>query len=335
MMNILDVYKGVVSEKESTDISKNMKHNFNIYVTYLKSNLVSSEDTFGTTYQTYFNNMKLFLEYLSKYMGDVDILSPEIQDNFTEIWEGFCQYCFSKGNNRRTVLNKKTAVCSFFDWCVRRRKILYNPFIYVDKMKVTESDKRRESYFLTPQQIWEIKYIIKLDTKQFDLQDRLLFNLFLDSGCRISEVHSLKIKQLDMDSMIFTNVRHKEGYIEDVLFFEETRELIREWLKYRKDNKIESEFLFLTYYNKKINQMSKETIRSKVKKMGKIVGIDNFYPHSIRKTILNITGQQSESIASALGHHKNMDVTVKHYMKKKKLSEMRSNLEHIRNISGL
>ena len=111
--------------------------------------------------------------------------------------------------------------------------------------------------------------------------------------------------------------------------------LIKEWLQQRGFEGIESEYLFVTTYNRKVNQMSKETIRSRVRKIGKIVGIDNFYPHSIRKSILNITGQQNENVAAALGHHKNIDVTREHYMKKKKLTEMRNALLQIRNLAGL
>ena len=117
--------------------------------------------------------------------------------------------------------------------------------------------------------------------------------------------------------MLFNNVRHKEGYIEPVIFFEETKFLIKEWLQERTKKGINSEYLFITTYNKKVNQMSKETIRARIRAIGKIVGIEDFYPHSIRKSILNITGQQSETVAAALGHHKNTDVTREHYMKKR------------------
>ena len=111
--------------------------------------------------------------------------------------------------------------------------------------------------------------------------------------------------------------------------------LIKEWLQERSIKSINSEFLFITTYNKKVNQMSKETIRSRIRAIGKIVGIEDFYPHSIRKSILNITGQQSETVAAALGHHKNTDVTREHYMKKKKLTEMRNTLLQIRTLAGL
>lgn len=330
-----DDCKDTPTSRRNSEIRKNMDENIKIYIKYLKSNLINCEDTFNTTYTTYLSRMKLFLKYLSEYEDGLLLTSEELQERFTDIWEGYCNYCLSKGNSKMTILGKKVAVFSFFDWCVRRKYIEINPFVYVDKMKVSERDRRRNSYFLTPQQIWEIKYVMKNDTKKYDLQDRLLFNLFLDSGCRISEIHGLTLSQLDMEEMVFTDVRHKEGYIEAVLFFEETRDLLDEWLNFRRKNKIKSEYLFITNYKKQYNRMSKEAIRSRVRKMGRIVGIQDFYPHSIRKTILNITGKQSQTVATALGHHKNSDVTIKYYMQKKKISEMRSTLSHIRDISGL
>lgn len=309
--------------------------NIEIYVKYLQSCIIKSQDTVQTTYKTYFDNMKLFFRYLKEFESNRYILSQDTQKNFTDIWERYCSYCFSQGNSRVTVNKKRTACSTFFDWCLKRRIIKVNPFIYIEKLKVTEGDKRRNSYFLSASQIWEINYVMKKDIKHFDIQDRLLFNLFLDSGARISEIYNLKLQQLDLDEMLFSNVRHKEGYIEPVIFFDDTKLLIKQWLKERQEKNIESEFLFVTLYNKQINHMSKETIRSRIRNIGKIVGISDFYPHSIRKSILNITGQQSETVAAALGHHKNTAVTREHYMKKKKITEMRNTLLQIRSLAGL
>ena len=308
--------------------------NIEVYVKYLQSCIIKSQDTVATTYKTYFDNMKLFFRYLKEFEGNRYILSQDTQKNFTDIWERYCSYCFSNGNSRVTVNKKRTACSTFFDWCLKRRLIKVNPFIYVEKLKITAGDKRRNSYFLTASQIWEINYTMKRD-KSFDIQDLLLFNLFLDSGARISEIHNLTWEQLDMEEMIFNNVRHKEGYIEPVIFFQETKEILKAWRELRAEKYIENEYIFITQYNKSINHMSKETIRSRIRKIGRIVGIEDFYPHSIRKSILNITGQQNENIAAALGHHKSTTVTREHYMKKKKLTEMRNTLLQIRSLAGL
>ena len=52
--------------------------------------------------------------------------------------------------------------------------------MYVEKLKITQADKRRKSYFLSPQEIWKINYKMEEENKKFDIQDKLLFNLFLD-----------------------------------------------------------------------------------------------------------------------------------------------------------
>ena len=157
------------------------KKNIDIYVKYLQSCAVKSRETIPTTYKTYSDNMKLFFRYLKEYEGNKYIISEGTIKNFTEIWERYSNYCFERGNNKRTIANKRTAVSTFFDWCVKRRYLKLNPFIYIDEIKITDLDKRRESYFLSPQEIWEINYTMKHNPKQFDIQDRLLFNLFLDS----------------------------------------------------------------------------------------------------------------------------------------------------------
>ena len=324
----------VINKVEGKELGISQK-NIDIYMSYLQSCAIKSQDTVGTTYKTYFDNMKLFFQYLKEFEGNRYILSVDTQKKFTDIWERYSAYCFSQGNSRRTLANKRTACSTFFDWCLKRRLIKINPFIYIEKLKITDSDKRRKSYFLTASQIWEINYVMKRDIKHFDTQDMLLFNLFLDSGARISEIHGLRLQQLDLDEMLFREVRHKEGYIEPVIFFDDTKLLIKQWLQEREQKGIESEYLFVTNYNRSINRMSKEAIRGRIRKIGKIVGIEDFYPHSIRKSILNITGQQSESVAAALGHHKNSAVTREHYMKKKKLTEMRNTLLQIRSLAGL
>lgn len=171
---------------------------------------------------------------------------------------------------------------------------------------------------------------------KFDIQDRLIFNLFLDSAVRISAGQSLKISQLDLDNKCFRNVRHKEGYIKPVLFFDETKEILLEWLEERRIKEIDVDHLFVTKYKGQYKQMSKETIRARVRNIGKIVGIEDYYPHCIRKTIINlISGAGTVSDGAMLGYHKDTKVTSEHYIKSKEDTEVRSRLIELRNRAGL
>ena len=140
---------------------------------------------------------------------------------------------------------------------------------------------------------------------------------------------------MDLHNLLFQDVRLKEGYIEPLIFFEETQKILKEWLEYREKNNLISDFIFITKYKNRINQMSKETIRAAIRKIGLIVGIEDFYPHSIRKTIINIAAQSDEQLASTFAHHSSLGVTRRHYVKKKSIDAIRNQMQTIRNKAGL
>ena len=129
----------------------------------------------------------------------------------------------------------------------------------------TQSDveKRRNSYYLTNKEIIEINIKMEMD-KQYDLQDRIIFNLIIDTACRISVLQSIKIENLDLENGIIMGIVGKEQKIVEFAIFEETTKLIREWLKCRNDN---VEYLFVTKYSGIFKQMSKSTIRDRVRKL--------------------------------------------------------------------
>lgn len=318
-----------ITEKEIS------KKNQEIYEKYLCSCYIKSRETVETTYKVYSSNMKLFFRYLKKYEGNRYIISNETIKNFSEIWERYAGLCIANGNNNRTINNKKTAISTFFDWCEKRDIIKHNPFRKIESLKITPSDKRRKSYFLTQKQIWEINFEMKR-SKKFSTQDQLIFNLFLDSAARISAIHSLKLGQLNLNDSCFNNVKEKEGYIISLIFFSETKELIKKWIEEREKSGIGIEWILISYYNKKYNQMSKETIRNRIKKMGQIIGIDNFYPHSLRKTIINIISDIGNiNDGALLANHKDSKVTLKHYTKEKNHGDMRNRLIELRLKAGL
>ena len=312
------------------------RKNWEVYKQYLTSKAIMNKETVNTTYRQYFNNMKLFFQYLKQDENNRYILSDDTLKNFTSIWERYVMQCISKGNNNQTIRNKRTAVSTFLDWAEKRDLIKINPFRKIEQLKITESDKRRESYFLTQKQIYEIQFYMKYNPKKFDVQDRLIFNLFLDSAARISAAHSLTLLQLDLDNSCFINVRHKEGYVRPVMFFQETKQILLEWIQERLNKNIDVDWLFVTKYRGKYKQMSKEAIRARVRKMGKIVGIENYYPHSIRKTIINvISGAGTVNDGAMLGYHKSTKVTSEHYIKSKENIEIKNRLLELRRRAGL
>ena len=130
-------------------LEKLKKENVEIYLEYLNSCKSSNWDTWETTYKTYCNNFKLFLVWFQKNYKNRFLLSKDTLVEMPSIIESYRNYYRSLGNSKRTLMNKVTAISSFYSWCVRRNKIKFHPFTdKLDKLKFTDKDKIRKSYFL-------------------------------------------------------------------------------------------------------------------------------------------------------------------------------------------
>ena len=135
-----------------------------------------------------------------------------------------------------------TAISSFFIWSVKRELINTHPFREkLDRLKVTDIEKRRNNYYLSYTDILTVSLKLEMINK-FDLQDRLI----LDSGCRISALQSIKISQLDLENGVIKNVKEKENKLVDLIFFETTKNILEQLSKDREKNNIPSEYLLVT-----------------------------------------------------------------------------------------
>ena len=319
-------------------VLENLKReNVEIYLEYLNSCKSSNWETWETTYKTYCNNFKLFLVWFQKTYKNRLLLSKDTLLEMPSIMESYRNYCRVLGNSKRTIMNKTTSISTFYAWCVRRNKIKYHPFdSKLDRLRFTEKDKIRKSYFLTTEQILTVRLYMQVEFKKYDLQDRILWELFLDSACRISAIQSLKLDQLRLEDGYFTDVKEKEGYIVNAFFFNKCKELLKEWINYRQEKGINSEWVFITKYNGKYKQMTQGAIRGRIKKLGKILEIKDLYPHTLRKTAINLINNLAGlGLASSYANHSSSGVTSKHYIQKTSATEIRNTLIVARKKLGI
>ncbi|CAL7904512.1 Site-specific recombinase, phage integrase family [Fusobacterium necrophorum subsp. funduliforme] len=316
---------------------KTTVRNKRIYQEYLMSCLSAHAETEKTTYKTYQENMKKFLEWMHQEDKNRYLLSEDTIEHGIEIIERYRNYLREIGNSKRTIMNKTTAISTFYDWAVRRRKIKYHPFKdRLEKLRFSDKDKIRNSYFLSTEDILKVRFYMSVEVKKYDLQDRILWELFLDSACRISAIQSLKLSQLHLEKGYFSGVEEKEGYIVNAFFFNECSKLIREWLQYREKHGIISEYVFVTKYKKSWNNMSQGAIRARFKKIGKIIGIEDLYPHTLRKTAINlISNLGGIDVASSYANHRGTQVTSNHYVAKDSPEEVRNDLIKLRKKVGI
>lgn len=316
-------------------IAKINPDNIKKYEKYLRSNIIKNKDVEDTTFKVYKNNFNQFLVYLSEQWDNIGLYSEEFMDDAIDIMEGFMGFCQDTLlNNKKAINNKLSAISSFYHWSVKRKLIKYHPFDkQLDRMKGANDEHIINSYFLTQEQVDMIKEELAKEDGDYDIQDKILFNLAIDSANRVGALSKLTLSTMDLDECIFSDIREKRGYKVEVVFEEETRDMIEEWLNYRKDNldKLEVDNLFIVKWNGEYRPMSKVSLQNRIRKIGNIVGIEDFHAHCTRKTKANLVSEMTGDItlASELLNHKSVETTRSSYIKKKSKTETRNKIREL------
>lgn len=310
-------------------------NNIKKYDKYLKSCIIKNKDVKESTYRTYSNYMRQFLVYLSEDWDNIDLYSEEFMDDAIEIMEGFISFCQETLLNNKKVINTKlSAVSSFFIWSMRRKLVSRHPFDRIlERVKGASEEKIINAYFLTDEQVGEIqKGLIENKDNKYKFIDIILWNVMLDSANRIGCIDRLTLSSLDLDNCCFKDIREKEGYIIDVSFSEATKELIMKWLEIRKESmdNLEIDALFISKNDKSWKKMSKGNLQRRIKEMGKIIGLDDFHAHCIRKTASNglLNKGIDPSLVSKFLNHKSVSTTISFYQKPKSASDVRDEIKN-------
>lgn len=313
-------------------ISESNKKKYN---KYLQSCIIKNTEVKNTTYKTYENYFTQFLVYLAEEWNNIDLYCDDFLEDAVDIMEGFIMFCQDILKNNKKVINTKiAAISSFYIWSMKRGYVPYHPFDKkLDRMKKANEEHIINSYFLTPEQIDTIRKTLR-DNKKFDIQDQILFEIAYDSANRIGALEQLKISSLDLDNMLFTDVREKEGYRVEVIFEDYAKSLIEEWIKIREEkyDKLSVDSVLIIKKNGEYHPMGRSAIYQRIKKYGKIVGIEDFRPHCMRKSKLNNVYEQTGdlTLAASLANHKSTETTRESYIRPQSKTEIREKINKLK-----
>lgn len=304
------------------------------YDRYLQSNIIKNRDVKHTTYKVYRNYMDHFMVYLQEEWDNIDLYSEDFMENAIDIMEGYIGFLQDVLHNNKKVINTKlSTVSSFYVWSLKRGLIEKHPFDkQLDRMQGANDEQIIASHYLDEEQTTFITEELKTD-ERYDIQDRLIWGIMLDSANRVGAISKLTLSSLDLDLMMFEGIREKRGKMVEVVFEEDTCKIIEEWLEMRKDmDNLEVDSLFITRYQGEYRQMSKGTIQERIKKIGHILGIDDFRSHSIRKTTLNQIYQDTGdlSLAAEMGNHASVETTRQSYIKPQSKAEIREKIAKLK-----
>lgn len=245
------------------------------------------------------------------YILDKQFNQCIIELNEDDIME-FLYFCKQQGNNSRRMKRRMASISAFYKFLRKKRIIKENPMEFIDRPR-KDTDVVTQT-FLTKDQVEQIKRKLK-DHGDIQLETYVL--LSLSTMARVNAISNIKWEQIDFENRIIGDVLEKEGKIVDLYFNKEVKELLLQLQSIRKENNIESEYVFISKYNKGYSNVNTSTLSKWTKKVGEMIGVPTLHCHDWRHsgaTLLKNAGMPIERVSSLL-HHEGLDVTKKFYIK--------------------
>lgn len=231
-------------------------------------------------------------------------------DDITE----FLYFCKQEGNNVERMKRRMAAISAFYKFLRKKKLIKENPTEFMDRPK--KGMPVTVQTYLTPEQVDLMR--TKL-TEYGDLQLKTYAMFSLSTMARVNAIANLKWEQIDFEARECRDVLEKEGYIVELSFSNEVKDLLLALKKEREDKGINDYgWVFYSRYNNETKPISNGTLLEWCKKIGDMIGVPTLHCHDFRHsgaTLLKNMGMSLEDISELL-HHSGTDVTSKFYIKK-------------------
>lgn len=243
----------------------------------------------------YLKNEKGFSDYTIKNYGiDLDEFYDFTQNKKIDIdlIRKYLKYLYDKNYKNRSISRKVSSLKSYFKYLESEGIIDDNPMSLISNPKIEKALPNYLNY----------KDLEKLLTypdinKKNGLRDALILEMLYSSGCRVSELSNIRIKDINFKDrkILILGKGNKERY---VYYGSKCENLLNKFM-----DKETHEYLFT---NKHGNRLNERMIRKIVDENARRAGLEvHVTPHTLRHTyathLLN-DGADLKSVGDLLGH---------------------------------
>lgn len=190
--------------------------------------------------------------------------------------------------SNRTLDGMRRCYSSFFSWLSAEGLIGRNPCAALSQIKYRKMVKK-------PFSAVEMERIRKSCQ---NIRDLALVDFLYCTGCRVSEVSSLDIDDIDFDGLQCTVVG--KGNKERIVYLSDVAAMhLQEYISSRKDGEA------ALFVGKGSDRLSKNGIEAVLKRLGNVANVENVHPHRYRRTLatnLLDRGMNIQDVAAILGH---------------------------------
>lgn len=230
---------------------------------------------------------------IDAYERIVKKLFEAVQKNFTDMTVSdlryFLAYEKSRGVSNRTLENTRVQISAFFTWLLDEELITKNPCRAIAPIKYPKEVR-------LPFSAIEIDAI---RTACRAKKERAIVELLLASGIRVSELCSMRISDINFDTLTI-KVREGKGSKQRTVYINELAN--KHLVEYLTSRNVNGEYVF---YNKKKQPLNAGGVRHILKTIEERAGVPNVHPHRFRRTFatgLANRGMEIQEIGKLLGH---------------------------------
>lgn len=260
----------------------------------------------NSTIEAYFQDGRFILIYVLLHHKNKSILEMSKKDfRNMSIW--LSEDCNMSANR---VNRLKATVNSMLTYCEEDDEYNYD-VNYAKKVKGLPRERVKtndDDFFFTFKEFIAVRDRL---VEMGDLQTAVLWSLSYDSAGRRNEIYQVKKTGL-LDGNKTNIVKGKRGKTFPLVYLNDTKELIRQYLEERGDDDIES--LWINGHGKNKAEVAKDALYNRILKCSKILseirGEEvNIFPHSIRHSRLEcLSTGQDERLKNPDGTNKVFDL---------------------------
>ncbi|EJX09485.1 site-specific recombinase, phage integrase family [gut metagenome] len=212
-----------------------------------------------------------------------------------------CKKMQKKSGNYMNLIRR--TLSSFFKWCCDNEILTNNPVRKINSIRVEKKVRKAFSE--------DEMELLRISAKT--LRDKSVIEFLYSTGCRVSEMCSLNISDIDFGQAKATVLGKGKKY-RDVYLSPRCKIMLSEYIGSRTDN-LEALFVSKPIFaeNEKLNRFTKSGVEAMLRSLGKKCGIDNVHPHRFRRTAATLAlkrGMPIEQVQKMLGHESIATTTI-------------------------
>lgn len=253
------------------------------------------------------------LRQFASYVQELGITLGEVQREDALM---FIRHMHKGKRYQEATVNRKISCCrTFYASLVRKQVCTANPFALI-------SVHRHESHLPTVLTVSEVASLLNLPWDDFpSARDQLVFSLLYDTGCRISELRSIKEEDIEKE-VLRIRVMGKGKRMRYVFYTKRTHSLLSCYLS-MKHERFDTPYLIVSNKGK---QLPMSTIGSMFATYGRRLGWQkNFTPHVLRHTYathLLDNGADIRLVQELLGHQSISTTQIYTHVSKERLARV-------------